>query len=213
MLSAFCLHDTLFGPKGWFYLRNCRSLIHAEKRRFSPHRPGSTTRADPGCGASTHADDDRLRMCVLLPAVDRCPHSGCDFPLDRWRGRGACRDDLAGASNSAFRCAFSAGGRSSGGRDADLLAVGVHHLFFGRACEPGSFTEPLSRMAALYFSLSVFSTVGFGDIAAQTDLARGLVSLQIVCNLVLIGFGVRFVVAAVSWAKAHRSPSSGPEIT
>ena len=66
-------------------------------------------------------------------------------------------------------------------------------------------------MAALYFSLSVFSTVGFGDIAAQTDLARGLVSLQIVCNLVLIGFGVRFVVAAVSWAKAHRSPSSGPE--
>ncbi|MER2084409.1 MULTISPECIES: potassium channel family protein [Rhodococcus] len=93
-----------------------------------------------------------------------------------------------------------------------LLLVSITYFSVEHA-SVGSFTEPLSRMAALYFSLSVFSTVGFGDIAAQTDLARGLVSLQIVCNLVLIGFGVRFVVAAVSWAKAHRSPSSGPEVT
>lgn len=84
-----------------------------------------------------------------------------------------------------------------------LLLVSMTYFAVGHT-DPGSFTEPLSRMAALYFSLSVFSTVGFGDIAAQNDLARGLVSLQIICNLVLIGLGVRFVVAAVSWAKARR---------
>ncbi|MDI9918844.1 potassium channel family protein [Rhodococcus sp. IEGM 1379] len=84
-----------------------------------------------------------------------------------------------------------------------LLVVAMTYFAVERA-DPASFTEPLSRMAALYFSLTVFSTVGFGDIAAQTDLARALVSLQIVCNLVLIGFGVRFVVAAVSWSKEHR---------
>ena len=85
-----------------------------------------------------------------------------------------------------------------------LLLVSITYFVVARA-DPASFTEPLSRMAALYFSLSVFSTVGFGDIAARTDPARALVSLQIVCNLVLIGFGVRFVVAAVSWSKKHRT--------
>ncbi|MDV6270542.1 potassium channel family protein [Rhodococcus globerulus] len=90
-----------------------------------------------------------------------------------------------------------------------LLIVSMTYFAVAGA-DPTSFTEPLSRMGALYFSLSVFSTVGFGDIAAKTDLARALVSLQIVCNLVLIGFGVRFVIAAVSWSKEHRTRQTKP---
>ena len=53
-----------------------------------------------------------------------------------------------------------------------LLLVSITYFSVEHA-SPGSFTEPLSRMAALYFSLSVFSTVGFGDIAAQTDPCPG----------------------------------------
>lgn len=85
-----------------------------------------------------------------------------------------------------------------------LLIVSMTY-FAVAGSDPASFSEPLSRMGSLYFSLSVFSTVGFGDITALTDPARALVSLQIVCNLILIGFGVRFVVAAVSWSKEHRT--------
>ena len=33
----------------------------------------------------------------------------------------------------------------------------------------GSFTQPLDHTTALYFTVTVFATVGFGDIVAATD--------------------------------------------
>ncbi|MDT2009638.1 two pore domain potassium channel family protein [Rhodococcus opacus] len=71
--------------------------------------------------------------------------------------------------------------------------------------DPGYFTEPLTRMGALYFALTVFSTVGFGDIAATTDASRAVVSVQIIGNLILLGVGIRVIVAAVDWARERRS--------
>ncbi|MFC0446751.1 potassium channel family protein [Rhodococcus jostii] len=71
--------------------------------------------------------------------------------------------------------------------------------------DPGYFTEPLTRMGALYFSLTVFSTVGFGDIAATTDASRAVVSVQIIGNLILLGVGIRVIVAAVDWARKRRN--------
>ncbi|BAH54494.1 potassium channel family protein [Rhodococcus opacus] len=71
--------------------------------------------------------------------------------------------------------------------------------------DPGYFTEPLTRMGALYFSLTVFSTVGFGDIAATTDPSRAVVSVQIIGNLILLGVGIRSIVAAVDWARKRRT--------
>ncbi|MEV0945880.1 potassium channel family protein [Rhodococcus sp. NPDC049939] len=69
---------------------------------------------------------------------------------------------------------------------------------------PEFFSESLTRMGALYFSLSVFSTVGFGDIAAVSDPARAIVSVQMVGNMILIGAGVRLVVAVVGWSSRRR---------
>ncbi|MEU5842647.1 ion channel [Rhodococcus sp. NPDC047139] len=69
---------------------------------------------------------------------------------------------------------------------------------------PDSFTEPLSRVDALYFCLTVFSTVGFGDITAATGTARAVVSAQIVANLVLLALGIRLVTAAVQWRRRSR---------
>lgn len=62
---------------------------------------------------------------------------------------------------------------------------------------PGSFNQPLTRLDALYFTMTVFSTVGFGDIAADTQLARGVVTGQIAADLVLVGAAARLVVGAV----------------
>ena len=39
----------------------------------------------------------------------------------------------------------------------------------------GNFTEPLDHIRALYLTITVFSTVGFGDITPRTDCARVLV--------------------------------------
>ncbi|MCQ4120246.1 potassium channel family protein [Rhodococcus tibetensis] len=70
--------------------------------------------------------------------------------------------------------------------------------------EAAYFSEPLSRVDALYFSLTVFSTVGFGDITATSDPSRVVVSVQIVGNLFLIGVGIRVVTAAVGWSRGRR---------
>lgn len=60
-----------------------------------------------------------------------------------------------------------------------------------------SFTQPLTHIDAVYFSVVVFSTVGFGDIAPHTEVARVIVTFQILGDLVLIAFGLRLVLAAV----------------
>ncbi|MER7762788.1 potassium channel family protein [Streptomyces sp. NPDC097619] len=51
---------------------------------------------------------------------------------------------------------------------------------------PGSFTEPMGRTSALYFAIVTLGTVGYGDIAAQTDPARILVAGQILADLLFV---------------------------
>jgi hypothetical protein len=72
--------------------------------------------------------------------------------------------------------------------------------------DPGAFTEPLSRLDSLYFVVTVFSTVGFGDISAVSDVARVLVTIQIVGDLILIGLVLRLFVAAVDRGRRSREP-------
>jgi hypothetical protein len=62
--------------------------------------------------------------------------------------------------------------------------------------EPTAFSEPLNRVDAAYFTLSILSTVGFGDISAQNDLARLLVSAQIVLTFTLLAGVVRLILDA-----------------
>jgi hypothetical protein len=62
--------------------------------------------------------------------------------------------------------------------------------------EPAAFSEPLDRVGAAYFTLSILSTVGFGDISAQNDLARLLVSAQIVLTFTLLAGVVRLILDA-----------------
>src|SRR5699024_2357124 len=53
--------------------------------------------------------------------------------------------------------------------------------------DPASFSEPLDRSDALYFTVTTLATVGFGDIAAQTTNARLVVTGQIVLGVLLVG--------------------------
>jgi voltage-gated potassium channel len=65
------------------------------------------------------------------------------------------------------------------------------------AISASNFSEPLTRTGALYFTVTVFSTVGFGDITAKTDAARLVVTGQMIVDLVTIGLAVKVIVGAV----------------
>jgi voltage-gated potassium channel len=61
---------------------------------------------------------------------------------------------------------------------------------------PATFNESLDHSSALYFTITVFSTVGFGDIVPTTDTARAIVSAQMLLDLVIIGVVVRVLINA-----------------
>ncbi|WP_063008286.1 potassium channel family protein [Nocardia kruczakiae] len=74
------------------------------------------------------------------------------------------------------------------------------------AAEPDSFSALLTRIDALYFTVTVLGTVGFGDIAATSQAARVVVTVQILADLALIGAGVRVLLAAIQRGRAAREP-------
>lgn len=63
--------------------------------------------------------------------------------------------------------------------------------------DPTTFSESLSRTDALYFTISTFATVGFGDIVALSEAVRVLVSGQILLDLIILGLGIRVLIGAV----------------
>lgn len=72
--------------------------------------------------------------------------------------------------------------------------------------DPGAFSEPVDRLDAVYFVVTVFATVGFGDISAASTTARVLVTGQMVGDLVLIGLVLRVFLAAVDRGRRRTTP-------
>lgn len=52
--------------------------------------------------------------------------------------------------------------------------------------DPDQFVELETKTDALYFAISTLATVGFGDVAAEGQLARALVTVQIAFDLVFV---------------------------
>jgi voltage-gated potassium channel len=64
--------------------------------------------------------------------------------------------------------------------------------------QASSFNEPLTRTDSLYFTMTVFSTVGFGDIVPLSQLGRVVAMIQMVGDLALFGIIGKVVLGAVS---------------
>jgi voltage-gated potassium channel len=60
--------------------------------------------------------------------------------------------------------------------------------------DPAAFSESLNHTGALYFTVTTLTTIGFGDIAASTDVARVTVMIQIVANFVILSVLVKLIV-------------------
>jgi voltage-gated potassium channel len=88
-----------------------------------------------------------------------------------------------------------------------LVVFASLYLSFSDA-SPASFSEGLDHTRALYFTITVFSTVGFGDIVPRTDTTRILVSAQMLLDLVFIGAVVRVLLNAAKTGLARGQSSS-----
>ncbi|MGC4962766.1 potassium channel family protein [Gordonia sp. DT101] len=73
-----------------------------------------------------------------------------------------------------------------------IVAFATTYYLFSEYAD-GSFNTHLTRIDALYFCLTVFTTTGFGDIAADSQAARVAVSIQMASTLILLGLGLRFL--------------------
>lgn len=62
---------------------------------------------------------------------------------------------------------------------------------------PGSFSEPLNHTDALYFTVTVFATVGFGDIVPVTGTARVVTTAQMLFDVLAVGVIAKVLFGAV----------------
>lgn len=67
-----------------------------------------------------------------------------------------------------------------------------------------------TKTDGLYFTMTTLATVGFGDIHATGQLARGLVTVQIVFNLVFVGALASMVTGAFRRKVGHTDPPPPP---
>ncbi len=75
---------------------------------------------------------------------------------------------------------------------------------------PDSFNVALDRVSALYFTMTVLSTTGFGDITASTQAAMIAVMVQMVVGLTLLTALARVLVAAARSATKRRLSDAMP---
>jgi voltage-gated potassium channel len=80
--------------------------------------------------------------------------------------------------------------------------------YFVMAQTSGNFTQPLTRTDSLYFTVTVFSTVGFGDITAKSEGARLVVTAQMLADLVILGLVLRVIFGAVQRGREQHQSTS-----
>ena len=86
-------------------------------------------------------------------------------------------------------------------------------LFFGEFAstyfvmenaQPGSFNESLSKLDSAYFTVTVFATVGFGDIVPVSEVARAVTTVQMLGDLVIVGLVARVLFNAIQRGLSRR---------
>src|SRR5262245_23546944 len=66
-----------------------------------------------------------------------------------------------------------------------IIVFSLCYLGLARS-NPASFSEPLNHISAFYFTVTTLATVGFGDISAKSDIARLVVTVQMLLDLAII---------------------------
>jgi voltage-gated potassium channel len=91
-----------------------------------------------------------------------------------------------------------------------VVVFAITYLIISRA-NVYSFSEPLDRTDALYFSVTVFATVGFGDIVPVTGGARIATTIQMVLDVIVFGLAVKLIFGAVETGLRRREGAGRPQ--
>jgi len=100
------------------------------------------------------------------------------------------------------------------GMESLALTILLFILIFARVylsnsvADPAVFTQPLDKDTAVYFTVTVFATVGFGDIVAASNPMKLLVTLQMLLNLVVFGLVIRVISSAAQRGAARKQAGS-----
>jgi NAD/NADP transhydrogenase beta subunit len=78
--------------------------------------------------------------------------------------------------------------------------------------DPGSFTEVLGRTGALYYTMTIFATVGFGDITPTTDSTRIVTMTQMLAGILTVGLAAKLLLGAVQDAVARSAAPERPSV-
>src|ERR1017187_4696113 len=138
------------------------------------------------------------------------------LPLDRPLDTGTAVRLLIGllifAGLTVWQVRAITGSRYPRTRAAEALGLIVSlYLLFAWACflmeqaAGATSSQPLTRTGALYFSVTVFTTVGFGDITAKSETARVVLIVQMLADLALLGACARVLLGAVRRGQQRRS--------
>jgi Trk-type K+ transport system membrane component len=73
------------------------------------------------------------------------------------------------------------------------------------ASDSSTYSEPLSRLDALYYTITTLATVGFGDITPTAPETRAFTTIQIVLGVALLGAGLRSLVVMAQKVKDERT--------
>lgn len=88
--------------------------------------------------------------------------------------------------------------------EAYLLTFALAYLALAGIEDVGGFTGLETRLDAVYFATTVFSTVGFGDITPVGQLSRAVVMGQQLLNLVVIGVLVQITARVIAASREER---------
>jgi voltage-gated potassium channel len=77
---------------------------------------------------------------------------------------------------------------------AEIVACAFSLVYYAIAVyDPDQMVGVRTRLDALYFTMSTMSTVGYGDVHAVSQLARGVVVVHLTFNLVFLGVLARLL--------------------
>jgi voltage-gated potassium channel len=82
-----------------------------------------------------------------------------------------------------------------------LLLFAATYFLMSHSSSNNFNVHALTRTDSIYFTVTVFATVGFGDISPASQVARLVVTAQMIFNLIVLGLGVRLIVGAVQQAR------------
>ena len=102
---------------------------------------------------------------------------------------------------------------------AMIVAVALLVLMFSMAyaslsvSDPAYFSQPIDKSSAIYFTVTILATVGFGDITALSTGARWVVTTQMILDLTLVVALGRVLVTAARAGRQRQHQKAAAKTT